>query len=374
MEEYMKRFLGTMIFVMLFAGAIFAKKTTMAILNFETKNAPGVNSATITEWLQTELVSKRKFVVVEREKLRKVMKEQKMVLQGLTSESDAAKLGEFLGSQMILVGEISYFGGMYVINVKAIDTSSAVIDFADKVMCYEKAEIVQIVSILADRVAKKSAGRNVRPFKIKKKQPKSKKEIKRYHRKVNRYYPSGYFGALEFGFLVGTVFNFGESSLYGPKFSYLLPSKGMFQFKIGLNIIKGMLNQTTRISYYSLIPTLQFNIYDNKNFKLGFGAGYTWSIGNLNEANDFITSLLILDRYQFTLGQLGLFGEIGVHLGKKVMLKIDCKLDYKLHYYWRNENKLIEAKKPETISAITAITDRQGFTTLIVSFKLDIFI
>lgn len=87
-------------------------KRRIGVVEFENKTAYGQKrlGEAASDILITELVKSGKFIVVEREKLDKVMAEQKLQQQGNIDPQTAVKLGQILGLEAIVVGVVSEFG------------------------------------------------------------------------------------------------------------------------------------------------------------------------------------------------------------------------------------------------------------------------
>jgi len=87
-------------------------KRRIGVVEFENKTAYGQNrlGQAASDILITELVKSEKFIVVEREKLDKVMAEQKFQQQGMIDSATAVKLGQILGLEAIVVGAVTEFG------------------------------------------------------------------------------------------------------------------------------------------------------------------------------------------------------------------------------------------------------------------------
>jgi len=71
----------------------------------------------MSEMLTTALVQTGRFIVVERQNLQDVLKEQQMGASGLIREQTAAKIGELIGAQVLIRGAVTEFqertgGGM----------------------------------------------------------------------------------------------------------------------------------------------------------------------------------------------------------------------------------------------------------------------
>lgn len=84
----------------------------IGVVNFENK-APYAQARignTATDILITELVKSNKFIVVERDKMDKILEEQKLGQSGAIDPNTAAKVGKILGLNAIVTGSISQFG------------------------------------------------------------------------------------------------------------------------------------------------------------------------------------------------------------------------------------------------------------------------
>lgn len=87
-------------------------KRRIGVVGFENK-APYAQARignTATDILITELTKSGKFIVVEREKLDKILEEQKFGQSGVVDPATAAQVGKVLGLNAIVTGSISQFG------------------------------------------------------------------------------------------------------------------------------------------------------------------------------------------------------------------------------------------------------------------------
>lgn len=87
-------------------------KRRIGVVDFENKTAYGQNrlGSAATDVLITELTKTGKFVVVERDKLNKIMDEQKLQASGAIDPKTVVKIGKILGLNAIVTGVISQFG------------------------------------------------------------------------------------------------------------------------------------------------------------------------------------------------------------------------------------------------------------------------
>ncbi|MBI4052076.1 MAG: hypothetical protein HY400_06185 [Elusimicrobia bacterium] len=87
-------------------------KRRIGVIDFENKTAYGQGrlGGAASDILLTELVKSGKFIVVERDKLGKLMEEQKLGMTGVIDSHTAAKVGKVLGLNAIVTGAVSQFG------------------------------------------------------------------------------------------------------------------------------------------------------------------------------------------------------------------------------------------------------------------------
>jgi TolB-like protein len=78
----------------------------------------------IAEELITRLYETKKFKVIERQLLNKVVAEQKLSLTGMIDQTSAQKLGKLLGVDAIASGTITDLGKTLRVNARLIDTST----------------------------------------------------------------------------------------------------------------------------------------------------------------------------------------------------------------------------------------------------------
>jgi curli biogenesis system outer membrane secretion channel CsgG len=102
----------TILLVLFLASAVLAELPRISVMNLEDKSGYGNGNvgSGMADMLVTELVNQKKFKVIERSELQKVMNEQEMGQSGLVSAETAAKIGKLLGLQYIITGSVTEFG------------------------------------------------------------------------------------------------------------------------------------------------------------------------------------------------------------------------------------------------------------------------
>jgi curli biogenesis system outer membrane secretion channel CsgG len=87
-------------------------KRRIGVIDFQNKAPYAQNRIgdTATDILITELVKSGKFIVVERDKMSKILDEQKLGQTGAIDPATAAQVGKILGLNAIVTGSVSQFG------------------------------------------------------------------------------------------------------------------------------------------------------------------------------------------------------------------------------------------------------------------------
>lgn len=95
------------------APAYRGPKQTISVLEFENKVQGVYGSAALgegmTEILTTELVQSDRFIVLDREDLRPIVKEQELSMTGLVNEQTGVETGQMAGAQFFIKGAVTEF-------------------------------------------------------------------------------------------------------------------------------------------------------------------------------------------------------------------------------------------------------------------------
>src|SRR5688572_24786232 len=88
--------------------ALAGLKRRIGVVDFQNKTAYGAArlGTSASDILITELAKSNRFIVVERDKLDKLMEEQKLGMSGAIDPGTAAKMGKILGLNAIVTGAI----------------------------------------------------------------------------------------------------------------------------------------------------------------------------------------------------------------------------------------------------------------------------
>jgi len=98
----------------------------VAVFDFDVLKGVDLEPGAITDQINTMLSGLEKVSIVNRDQIKKVADEHKMVLSGLVDTESAAKLGKFLAANYVVVGRASRIGQTNYLVLKIIDVSTTV--------------------------------------------------------------------------------------------------------------------------------------------------------------------------------------------------------------------------------------------------------
>lgn len=99
-------------------------RLAIAVLPFTAKGSVESYAELATDKMVTQLVNLRRFKVIERAALEKILKEQQFQTSFMVDEKAAVKLGKVLGADAIILGSISNVDGSTKIHARVIDTET----------------------------------------------------------------------------------------------------------------------------------------------------------------------------------------------------------------------------------------------------------
>lgn len=123
-------------------------KLTAAVMDLEP--GEGISKGTamsLSDYLRIQLVNTNDFVVVTRENMEQVLKEQQFQLSNCTSQECIVQVGKLLGARKMFAGSIGKVGTTYLITLRIIDVESGKIEKAETEKCTKCEEDALIKSI-----------------------------------------------------------------------------------------------------------------------------------------------------------------------------------------------------------------------------------
>jgi len=100
------------------------KKSSVAVLDFESMGTEDYLGKAVSEIMRTALVSNPNYRVVERAQINKAIAEQKFQKSGLIDDKSAVEIGKVLGADLIIVGSVVKIGNAYTINSRLIEVKT----------------------------------------------------------------------------------------------------------------------------------------------------------------------------------------------------------------------------------------------------------
>jgi hypothetical protein len=173
----------------LFAGAIpgsaeknisRADKLTVAVLDLEARGMSKIAAMTVCDIIRSELIDSDRFLVVERNQMNVILKEQGLQQTGCTDSSCAVQIGKLLSARKVLIGEVNKLDTAIHITVRIVDVERGLAEFSTS----EKAKSLDEIDIAAKSIVRKLTeritGRAIAAEKVKeeKETPISREEIK----------------------------------------------------------------------------------------------------------------------------------------------------------------------------------------------------
>ncbi|HDQ45875.1 MAG TPA: hypothetical protein ENN17_10330 [bacterium] len=127
---------NAVILFLVFTVSVFSQgKITIAVLDFEAKNITQQSAEAVTDILRTELFNTGAFRVVERQRIQRILEEQKFQMSGLTDPDQAAEIGRLLNVEKIMVGSVTRLGSTFIINTRIVEVQTGLVELAEAAEC-----------------------------------------------------------------------------------------------------------------------------------------------------------------------------------------------------------------------------------------------
>lgn len=127
----MRRTLITFFTIVLCVVSV-SSRIPIAVFDFEAYGVDKDYSMVITDTLVSELVKVKGLALVEREKIKTLIKERQLSQIGITDISKGVELGKLLGVEKIVLGRIGRLGREYILTVKLVDVETGEIEFQNQ--------------------------------------------------------------------------------------------------------------------------------------------------------------------------------------------------------------------------------------------------
>ena len=142
----------------LVSSLAYAQGTRMnvALSNFDSRGLTLDETLIITDRVRSELIRSGDYLVMERSKMDLILKEQSFQESGVCNSSECqVEMGQLLGIDQIITGEVGKFGGMYTLSARMMEVQtgqiikSITVDHEGKIEGLLKFSVPKLVSQLS---------------------------------------------------------------------------------------------------------------------------------------------------------------------------------------------------------------------------------
>jgi len=147
--------------VCVFLVVMLNAQVNIAVMDFEGKNVSKDDASALTDRLRLELFLSGKFVVLEREKMDAILKEQGFQQSGCTSDACAVQVGQLLAVEQMVAGSVSKVGQTYSVTARLIGVEKGNMIGGGK--CDLKGDIGDVMTCLSDVAAQLAGDQPITP-------------------------------------------------------------------------------------------------------------------------------------------------------------------------------------------------------------------
>lgn len=121
-------------------------KLKLAVLDFKTVGGSRELGNGAAEILRTTLYETGRYIVVERDMLNEVLKEQKLGASGAVNQATAVGIGKLLGAQVVAVGSVVKLGETYTLNIRFVNVGTGEVLAGKKLTAKSSDDIPKLCS------------------------------------------------------------------------------------------------------------------------------------------------------------------------------------------------------------------------------------
>ncbi|HPO49726.1 MAG TPA: CsgG/HfaB family protein [Spirochaetota bacterium] len=130
----MKKILLFFILINSFLSLSAQDKIRVAVLDFTYNNVNKKIVTQISDHFTTLISDSPAFIVVERKDLEKVIEEQNLQMSDQFDQNTAVEIGNFLGSELVIMGKVERLNDRLSITIKGVNTKSAEVKFSKNII------------------------------------------------------------------------------------------------------------------------------------------------------------------------------------------------------------------------------------------------
>ncbi len=182
----MKKSISLIFILLLSTASLYAqKKMRIVMLDLKPNNISKPEAIAITNLLQSNIVDSDIFLVVERNQINAILKEQGLQQTGCTDSTCAVEVGRLLSANKILMGNVNKLGSMILLTVRIVDVGQGVSQFSVNGKAKSINSIDDAVNAVVKKLVAKLGGKMSNRFDAKMNPPKDFKiTVGEYKNKV----------------------------------------------------------------------------------------------------------------------------------------------------------------------------------------------
>lgn len=105
-------------------------KPRLAVLEFESKEVDSALVQSLTELAQSRFENSGLYIIIERQKIHKVLQEQSLQLSGAVDDKTAVSVGKLLGAEKLVLGSVSKMDGKYMLSGRIVNVETGEIEIS----------------------------------------------------------------------------------------------------------------------------------------------------------------------------------------------------------------------------------------------------
>ncbi len=131
------------------------EKMRVVVLDLNPIGVSKTESRAISKLLESDVVDSRLFLVVERDQIDEILKEQGLQQTGCTDSACAVEIGKLLSANKILMGEISRLGRTIILTLRIVDVEKGLAEFSVS----QKARSIESIDEAVNKIVRKLVAR-----------------------------------------------------------------------------------------------------------------------------------------------------------------------------------------------------------------------
>lgn len=150
---YYNMVLCIIIFMTSFAKA--DERLRVVVVDLKAQGVPKTKAMIISNMLRNDLVNDGRFIVIERNQMESILKEQGFQQTGCTDQACVVEMGRLLSANKMIVGEVLGADNTLYITVRVVDVEKGVVDFAEKEISQSEERFDKVTASLTKKLTDK---------------------------------------------------------------------------------------------------------------------------------------------------------------------------------------------------------------------------